>query len=52
MKIYPCDNPDPYCPFDAQSSYDCRDYCGLGVDEDEEDEINYYPDESMQSYPD
>lgn len=37
MKTYPCDNPDPYCPFDAQNSYDCRDYCGLGVDEDEED---------------
>lgn len=52
MKTYPCDNPDPYCPFYAQSSYDCRDYCGLGVDEDEEDEVNYYPDESMQSYPD
>lgn len=34
-KIYPCDNPDSYCPFDAVGGYDCRNYCGLGVDENE-----------------
>ena len=22
-----------YCPHDAQGGYDCRNYCGLGVDE-------------------
>ena len=22
-----------YCPFGAVGGYDCRDYCGLGVDE-------------------
>lgn len=49
-KLYPCDNPDPFCPFDAVGGMDCRNYCGLGVDEDC-DEVNYYPDESMQDYP-
>lgn len=33
----PCDYPDNYghysCPFDAQGGDDCRNYCGLGVDE-------------------
>lgn len=50
-----------YCPHGAEGGYDCRNYCGLGVDEcgyDEDeyvedlDEVNYYPDESMQDYPD
>lgn len=41
-----------YFPFGAVGGYDCRDYCGLGVDESETDEPNYYPDESMQNYPD
>lgn len=36
MKNYPCDNPDPYCPFDAVGGMDCRNFCGLGVDDDEE----------------
>ena len=28
-----------YCPFDAEGGYDCRNFCGLGVDENEtEDE--------------
>lgn len=27
----PCDSGE--CPYDAQSSWDCRNYCGLGVDE-------------------
>ena len=27
----PCDYGD--CPFDAYGGYDCRNYCGLGVDE-------------------
>jgi hypothetical protein len=49
-----------YCPHNADGGYDCRNYCGLGVDvacdEEEEykdylDEINCYPDESMQDYP-
>ena len=34
---YPCDNPDSYCPFNAVGGYDCRNFCGLGVDEDEEE---------------
>ena len=33
----PCDFPDSeghyHCPYDAQGSNDCRNYCGLGVDE-------------------
>lgn len=36
-----CDYGD--CPFGAIGGYDCRNYCGLGVDEseteDDEDEI-------------
>ena len=32
----PCDYGE--CPFNAEGGYDCRNYCGLGVDEDEEDE--------------
>lgn len=35
--MYPCDNPDSYCPFNAIGGHDCRNYCGLGVDEDEEE---------------
>lgn len=27
----PCDHGE--CPYDAQGGYDCRNYCGLGVDE-------------------
>ena len=27
----PCEYGD--CPYDAQGGYDCRNYCGLGVDE-------------------
>lgn len=33
-KPYPCDEPDSYCPYDAQCYEDCRVHCGLGVDED------------------
>ena len=37
MNVYtPCDIGD--CPYNAVGGYDCRNYCGLGVDEDEEDE--------------
>ena len=39
-KTYPCDSPDSYCPFDAEGGYDCRNFCGLGVDEDEDDVWN------------
>lgn len=39
--MYPCDNPDSYCPFNAQGGYDCRNFCGLGVDEDYEDDDEY-----------
>lgn len=35
--LYPCDNEDGMCPFDAMYSEDCRTCCGLGVDEDEEE---------------
>lgn len=50
-----------YCPHNAEGGYDCRNFCGLGVDEcgsgedeyaEDLDEVNYYPDESMQNYPD
>lgn len=34
-KTYPCDNPDGFCPYDAEGGYDCRHFCGLGVDESE-----------------
>ena len=27
----PCDYGD--CPYNAEGGYDCRNYCGLGVDE-------------------
>ena len=30
-KETPCDYGE--CPFNAQGGYDCRNYCGLGVDE-------------------
>lgn len=36
MKYYPCDS--GHCPFNAQGGYDCRNYCGLGVDECDNDE--------------
>jgi hypothetical protein len=39
-RIYPCDSEPSYCPFNAQSSNDCRNYCGFGVDEAEPEE--YY----------
>ena len=26
------------CPYDAQGGYDCRNYCGLGVDDDFDEE--------------
>ncbi len=43
MSNYPCDGPDGLCPYDAVGGYDCRNYCGLGVDENEEEmEINNY----------
>ena len=41
----PCDYGE--CPYNAIGGYDCRNYCGLGVDEDEEEE--YYPD--LESEP-
>ena len=34
---HPCDNGE--CPFNAEGGYDCRNYCGLGVDEDEEEYV-------------
>lgn len=36
---HPCDYGD--CPYDAQYSEDCRYYCGLGVDEDSQDEEEF-----------
>lgn len=30
---YPCDI-SSFCPYDAQSSMDCYNHCGLGADED------------------
>lgn len=38
----PCDYGD--CPFNAIGGYDCRNFCGLGVDEnDYESEEEYDP---------
>ena len=34
--FYPCDGADGYCPYNAVGGYDCRNYCGLGVDENED----------------
>lgn len=31
---YPCDGENGVCPFDAEYSRDCEQYCGLGRDED------------------
>ena len=51
-KETPCDYGD--CPFGAESGYDCRNYCGLGVDvacdEDEydEEECCGYTDEDFE----
>lgn len=41
---YPCDNPDGYCPFNAVGGFDCRNFCGLGVDENSEEEDCAYSD--------
>ena len=35
--MYPCDTEPFNCPFDAEYNEHCRYYCGLGVDEDEEE---------------
>lgn len=40
-----CDEEDGYCPYDANSNEDCRNYCGLGVDEDEPDYDEYDDDD-------
>ena len=42
-KYYPCDDGD--CPFNAVGGYDCRNFCGLGVDEDEGDDYDEYDDD-------
>ena len=34
---YPCDYLDD-CPYNATGGYDCRNFCGLGVDENGEEE--------------
>lgn len=36
---HPCDNGE--CPFNAEGGYDCRNFCGLGVDEDEEEIFDF-----------
>ena len=41
MSNYPCDGPDSYCPYNAQGGYDCRDFCGLGVDDNPEEDEEY-----------
>ena len=35
----PCDYGE--CPFGAEGGYDCRNYCGIGVDECGDDEYEY-----------
>lgn len=54
-KETPCDYGE--CPFGAEGGYDCRNYCGLGVDEDsydEEEEMfddeDYVPSSSRRDY--
>ena len=42
----PCDYGD--CPYDAVGGYDCRNFCGLGVDESEPDYDEEY--ESEEDY--
>ena len=34
VKYYPCNT--GYCPYGAESTSQCREYCGLGVDENED----------------
>lgn len=43
--VTPCDYGGD-CPYNAEGGYDCRNYCGLGVDENEEDD--YYEEESEE----
>jgi hypothetical protein len=51
-KTTPCDHGE--CPYDAMYINACRYYCGLGVDEDEEDdyedEEEYVPSSSNGDY--
>lgn len=42
----PCDYGE--CPYNAEGGYDCRNCCGLGVDEDEDDE--YTPSSTNGDY--
>lgn len=37
-KYYPCDVENGFCPFDAEYSRNCEQYCGLGLDEETYDE--------------
>ena len=37
IKSYLCDNKPFECPFNAQGGMDCRNFCGLGVTEEEVD---------------
>lgn len=47
-KVYECDI-SGNCPYGAYKAMDCRNFCGLGVDESE----NEYPDEDeLVDYPD
>ena len=43
----PCDYGD--CPYNAEGGYDCRNYCGLGVDENEEDDYYEYDEDYVPS---
>ena len=47
-KITPCDYGE--CPYDAMYGEQCRYYCGLGVDEDEEEDEEYVPSSSNGDY--
>jgi hypothetical protein len=44
---YPCDYGE--CPYNAKYGYDCRNYCGLGIDECEED-YEYTPSSTYGDY--
>lgn len=36
---HPCDGPEGCCPHNARDMMDCRNYCGVGVDASEPDEV-------------
>lgn len=48
QKYYPCDTEPFNCPFDAQCGNACRNYCGVGVDEVDDNEYYDYDDALLE----